>query len=180
MTGEMLGGTQRDPVSLRMLDVLTQTLNVAGSVLIFCLMVLIGADVIGRGMFGVPLKGVPEIVTLSIVAIVFLQTPQVLRSGRLTRSDAMDGLLFQRLPRFAKWLRSVFDLVSVTVVGVILYTTWPIFWRAWDRNEFIGAVGEVTIPTWPVKLAILVGGATLMLQFLACILRRHGGAHDPH
>ena len=49
---------------------------------IFVLMVVINVDVIGRTLFTKPLPGVPELVRLSIVAIVFLQIGSTLRAGR--------------------------------------------------------------------------------------------------
>jgi TRAP-type mannitol/chloroaromatic compound transport system permease small subunit len=157
---------------LRLLDRITQGLNVLGSVLILFLMGLVGVDVAGRNLMGAPVAGVPELVTLSIVAIVFLQIPQALRAGRLTRSDALPQWLAQRRPAAGRLLETVFDLISMAVVWVIVATTWPIFTRAWERGEFIGALGDFTAPTWPVKLTILVGGTMLTLQFAARILRR--------
>ncbi|MFD1193880.1 TRAP transporter small permease subunit [Seohaeicola saemankumensis] len=157
---------------LRCLDGATQALNVIGSGLILLLMILVGVDVAGRNLAGAPVAGVPELVTLSIVAIVFLQIPQALRAGRLTRSDALQGWLEPRHPGLAKWIETVFDLVSMAVIWVIVSTTWPIFTRAWERGEFIGALGDFIAPTWPVKLTILIGGSMLILQFAARILRR--------
>ena len=143
-------------LALRLLDGVTQALNVIGSGLILLLMILVGV----------------ELVTLSIVAIVFLQIPQALRASRLTRSDALLSWLERRSPLTGKWLETLFDLVSIAVVWVIVSTTWPIFVRAWERGEFIGALGDFTAPTWPVKLTILIGGSMLILQFAARILRR--------
>lgn len=166
---------QRDPLPLRLLDVATQALNIAGSILILALTVLVGVDVAGRNLANAPVSGVPELVTLSILAIVFLQAPQALRAGRFTRSDAVIDALSRRAPSAAKALETIFDLAAIAVIGVIVQTTWPIFWRAWDRGDFIGAVGDFTAPTWPVKLTILIGGAMLMLQFAARIVRRWSG-----
>lgn len=161
-----------EPWPLRWLDVLTQVANVCGSLLISGLVLLIGADVFSRNMFNAPISGVPEMVTLSIVAIVFLQAPQALKVGRMTRSDALIGLLERRAPRVVQGLETLYDLLGMVVVGAILYATWPIFMRAWTRSEFVGAAGDFTAPVWPVKLMILVGGCLLVLQFLTRILRR--------
>lgn len=159
---------------LRWLDRLTQVANICGSILISALVLLIGADVLSRNLFNAPVSGVPEMVTLSIVAIVFLQAPAALKAGRMTRSDALLGYLADRAPRVVRGLETVYDALGVLVVGAILYATWPIFTRAWARGEFVGAVGDFTAPVWPVKLMILIGCALLMLQFLARILRRLG------
>ena len=136
---------------LRVLDGVTLAANVVGSCLIVGLIALITADVIGRNFFGAPVAGVPEIVSLSIVAIVFLQAPQALRAGRLTRSDGVIDVLKARSPRVAMALETLFDLVGAAVLGAILYSHWPIMTRAWARGDFVGAVGNFTAPTWPVK-----------------------------
>ena len=155
-----------------MLDAATQGANVAGSVLILALTLLVGFDVAARNLAGAPVSGVPEMVTLSIVAIVFLQAPQALRSGRFTRSEGFMTLLRRRAPRVAAVLETVFDLTAIAVIGAVVKATWPLFLRAWSRGDFIGAVGDFTAPTWPVKATILLGGTMLMAQFAARIWRR--------
>ena len=164
--------TQREAFPLRILDQVTQGLNVAGSVLILLLMLLVGLDVAGRNLFASPISGVPELVTLSIVAIVFLQIPAALRQGRVTQSDALLNWLNRVAPALAKVLATVFDLIAIALIWVIVKSTWPIFTRAWERDEFVGAVGDFTAPGWPVKLILIVGGAVLILQFVARIWRR--------
>lgn len=160
------------PRALRWLDLLTQLANICGSMLITGLVLLIGADVLSRNLFNAPISGVPEMVTLSIVAIVFLQAPQALKSGRMTRSDALIGYFEHRRPRLVRTLETIFDFLGAIVVGAILYATWPIFVKAWTRSEFVGAAGDFTAPVWPVKLMILIGASLLLLQFLARIVRR--------
>jgi len=166
------GVAPSDPVHLRWLDRLTQVANICGSLLISALMVLIGADVLGRNAFNAPISGVPELVSLSIVAIVFLQAPQSVKLGRMTRSDALLNHLSRTRPGVVKVLETIYDLLACAVVCAIFYATYPIFTRAWARGEFTGAVGDFTAPVWPVKLMILTGCALLALQFLARILRR--------
>lgn len=171
---------QNDPAPLRALDSCTQVANVLGSLLIVGLVALIGADVLGRNLFAAPISGVPEMVKLSIVAIVFLQAPQALKAGRMTRSDALIDRINNRAPKLGALLETLFDLLAIGVVGAIFYATWPIFVKSWTRGDFVGAAGDFTAPTWPVKLMILIGAALLLLQFLARIARRYSRrAHDP-
>lgn len=164
---------QRDPFPLRFIDAITQGLNIIGSLLILALVILVGVDVIGRNIFNHPISGVPELVTLSIVAIVFLQIPQALKEGRMTRTEALDAFLKNRAPGLAKFVESFFDLLGMGLVTIIVWTTWPILIKAWVRSDFIGAVGDFTAPTWPVKATIIIGGGMLVLQFAIRILRRH-------
>jgi TRAP-type mannitol/chloroaromatic compound transport system permease small subunit len=165
----------REPLPLRLLDAATQGFNVAGTALILGLMLLIGADVAGRNLAGAPVPGVPEMVSLSIVAIVFLQMPQALRQGRIARSEALLGALAARAPGVARAVETLFDLAGAAVLGGIVWTTWPILTAAWTRAQFVGAIGDLTIPIWPVKATIVLGGTLMAAQFLARIWRRHGG-----
>ncbi len=169
MTRRRAGGALR-----RALDAATAALNLIGSLMIFALMLLIGADVLGRAAFGRPISGVPELVSLSIVAIVFLQIPQAMRMGRLTRSEALGGWLRRRAPRAAETLDIVFDLISIGVIGAILTASWPLFVKSWRRDSFVGAIGDFTAPVWPVKAVILIGCAMLILQFAARALDAAG------
>lgn len=158
--------------ALRVLDWATQGANILGTMLIVGLVAIICIDVIGRETIGEPLPGVPEMVSLSIVAIVFLQVPQAFKAGRLTRSDGLIQVLHTRTPRFAALLEMLFDLLGALVVATIIYAQWPILTRSIERGDFVGSVGNFTFPTWPVKLAIFVGAMLLLLQFLASIARR--------
>ena len=161
---------------LRVLDWLSRVANLLGSLLIFALVVLITADVIMKNVFLQPTPGTIEMVTLSIVAIVFLQAPQALREGRFTRSDGLINSLHRRLPRLAASLETTFDLVGAAVLSAVIYAHLPILARAWTRNEYIGSVGNFMAPTWPVKAMLALGALLLLLQFLARVIRRHGGS----
>ncbi|MDR9485941.1 MAG: TRAP transporter small permease [Sediminimonas sp.] len=160
------------PQALRLLDRATQGANIVGTLLIAGLVILILWDVVGREAFGTPLPGVPELLSLSIVAIVFLQVPQALRAGRLTRSDGLITALHRRRPRVAAAMETLFEALGLLVMIAILYAHWPILTRAIARNDFVGAVGNVTFPVWPAKLMILIGSALLALQFAANTVRR--------
>ena len=161
-----------------MLDSVTSLANVVGSLLILALVLLIAADVVGRNFANAPIAGVPEMVSLSIVAIVFLQAPQALRAGRFTRSDGVIDLLRKRAPGATRWLETVFDVIGLIAIAAILYAHWPIMTRSWERGDFVGAVGNFTAPTWPVKAMLAFGAALLALQFAARIVRRFGSNHD--
>ena len=151
---------------VQVFTLLTEALNALGTVWILGLMLLICADVVGRSFFGRPIAGVPELVSLSIVGIVFLQLASTLRAGRMTRSDMLLNLFGKRLPRVGFALESAFNLAGAYIAYVIFAASYPRFLTALQRGEFVGAVGHFTAPTWPIKLILIVGAATLALQFL--------------
>ena len=71
-------------------------MNGAGVVWVFALMFLICADIIGRTVFDSPIRGVTEIVSLSLVACVFLQIAYAIHQTRLTLAEVLINRLEQR------------------------------------------------------------------------------------
>ena len=150
----------------RVVDALTAGLNVVGTLLILGLMVLVNMDVIGRGVFNAPVSGVPEMVSMSIVAIVFLQVAQTFRRGRLTRSDAVLGFVGKYSPRARHALDLVFSVAAILLIWQVLSASTPLFVKAWVRGTYEGTIGDFTAPVWPVKLIILIGCAALLVQLV--------------
>lgn len=161
---------------------LTQAFSAVGTAWILLLMALICADVVGRGAFARPILGVPEMVQFSIVGIVFLQLPETLRAGGLTRSDALLGRLLERRPRAGHLLQLAYHLVGAALFAVVLVTTWPLAVQAYRDAEFYGSTGVVQIPTWPLKAIILAGCAAMVAQFALLawrdLVRARGAALD--
>ncbi len=141
-------------------------MNAVGTLWIFVLMLLIGADVFGREAFGTPIRGVTEIVSLSIVAIVFLQIAHTLWVGRITRNDALLGLLARRSPGLHRGLEFLFHCVGAGLFALLAWASWRNVDKAWAVHEYVGALGDFTLPTWPVRLIIVVGSAAMALAFL--------------
>ena len=94
---------------------LTEALSAIGTIWILALMLLICADVVGRAALDRPIAGVPEMVQFSIVGIVFLQLAQTLRTGGLTRSEVLLGVLMSRRPRVGHLLEALFALTGLTL-----------------------------------------------------------------
>lgn len=150
----------------RLFDALTALLNVLGTLLIVAVMLLVNADVIGRVVFNTPVSGVPEMVSMSIVAIVFLQVAQAFRKGRLTRTEVMLDFLERRAPKLRQAIEFVFSLAAIVLIWQLLSTSAPLFVKSWNRNTFEGTIGDFTAPIWPVKLIILIGCTALLVQLV--------------
>lgn len=144
----------------------TMALNVVGTLLILAIMILVNADVIGRGALGLPISGVPEMVSMSIVAIVFLQVAHTFNMGKLTRSDAILGMLESKSPRFRALVEFIFCCSAIGIMVQLLNASWPLFLKSWTRNTFEGTIGDFTAPIWPVKFIILIGCVALIVQLL--------------
>ena len=149
----------------RMFDGLVSVFNAGGSAWIFGIMILLSADVLSRSLLNAPITGVPLLVELSILVIVFLQLPAAIRSGRLTRSDILLAGLIERRPSLGITLRAAYDALGIFLMAVIFYYTVPTFVNVWNRGTFEGLEGQFALPSWPFKLLILVGALFCAIQF---------------
>lgn len=145
---------------------LTQTLNAIGTLWIVALMLLINADVLGRELFDTPVRGVTELVALSIVGIVFLQLGDTLAVGRMTRADILLDRLKRTTPRLAAALQALYHLVGALLMGVILWASWQPLMESIRIQEYVGAVGDFTAPVWPVRVIMLVGMVVTLVTFV--------------
>ncbi|MEO1398281.1 MAG: TRAP transporter small permease subunit [Pseudomonadota bacterium] len=155
--------------------------NAIGTAVIFLLVAIMNVDVIARGIFNAPLRGVVEVVIFSLILIVFLQLPDVVRSNRLTRSDGFLVYAEDAFPAFANITSRLIDLLACIFMLLIAWTVWPEFTESietcsffsqpefgppptgniWTdlktgfaRCEYFGTPGIFTAPWWPAKLAI--------------------------
>lgn len=166
--------------------------NTFGTLVIFGLVAVMNVDVIARGFFHAPLKGVVEMVIFSLILIVFLQLPDVVRHNRLTRSDGFMDILASFTPLGASLLRRFVDFIAGVFMALIAWTLWPEFldafatchffsepefgapptgdfWvdfqAAYARCEYFGTPGIFTVPYWPAKLAITFSAVMCALLF---------------
>lgn len=138
-------------------------MNALGTLWILALMMLINLDVFGRNFLAAPVRGVTEMVSLSIVGIVFLQLADTLRSGRFTRADILLDRLKRNRPAVGDGLQALFHLVGLALMIVILVASWEPLVQAVRIREYVGAIGDFQAPVWPVRLVTLVGlGATAL------------------
>ena len=145
---------------------LGKVLNALGTLWIIALMVLINTDVLGRNLFDAPVRGVTELVALSIVGIVFLQLADTLQTGRFTRADVLLEQLKRTRPVFAARLQALYHLVGAGLMGVILWAAWSPLVESIRIREYVGAIGDFTAPVWPVRLIMLIGLTTTLITFL--------------
>ena len=149
----------------------TEALGRVGTLWILAVMVLINADVAGRYLFNHPIPGVPELVALSIVGIVYLQLPHTLRLERFIRSDVFILPLIQRRPRLGYFLQAVTHAFGAAMCALIFWYVTPNFVEAWREGDYVGAAGVFTAPKWPIYLIVAVCTALTTLQFARHTLR---------
>lgn len=140
--------------------------NAAGTLTVLILVAVVNYDVVARGIFSKPFMGAVEVVQFSLVFIVFLQLPDVVRVDRLTRSDGFLVIARDRWPLLSLWLRRFIDFVSFLFMSAIGYAMWPEFVEMWETQDFFGVPGIFTAPWWPVKLVIFSSAVLCAVLFL--------------
>ncbi len=150
----------------RAFDRLILLMNGAGVVWVFALTFLICADIIGRELFEHPIRGVTEIVSLSLVASVFLQLAFAVYRDRLTRAQMLLGRLDAHAPLSARRWRLVMAAAGAMLFALIAIGEWPDMVRAFSTREFAGVEGQFTMSVWPIKAIIVLGAVVAAGELL--------------
>lgn len=145
---------------------LMASLNVIGAVWVLLIMLLITVDVIGRAFFNSPLFGVPEIVKISVVGLVWCQMAHTLKIGAHLRST----ILVDRMPPAVRRAIEIIScLMGAITFALIVYSGWDNMVESWRIGEFEGEE-PVRVPTSPIRTLVLIGAALTALQFLIMLV----------
>lgn len=136
---------------------LIEWMNGAGVLGLFVVTFLICADIVGRTVFDSPILGVTEIVSLSLVACVFLEIPYAVQQSRLMRVEMVVDPLARHRPAAASDWQLALTAVGAVLFALIAAGEAPDFVRAWRTDEFAGVENLFKVPVWPIKLIVVVG-----------------------
>ena len=153
---------------IRINDWIARALLVVAATLAFLLCFLVCADVIGRVAFNSPVKGTPEIVSFSIVVILWLQAAYAIRSGGMIWVDAVHI----RLPNRAQRACEVFGaLLGVAFFALVCWGSIDPALYAWSSNEFEGE-GALRVPVWPARFMVVLGSFLAAFNYLLIAVER--------
>jgi TRAP-type C4-dicarboxylate transport system permease small subunit len=113
---------------------LDRVLGAAAAILLFCLMALTTADVIGRYIFNWPLRGAFELTELLLLTLIFAGLPLASRADEHVTLDFIDMLLGDNGRLL---LRRLVDLVC----GLLFL---GLAWRVWIKAGKIAGYGDTT------------------------------------
>lgn len=129
------------------------------ALILFVMMSLTCADVIGRYFFNRPLHGAFELTEMMLACLIFAGLPLVtLRQEHIT-VDVLDDMT-------PDWLLSI-QHVLASLVGAV--ATGYLSWRLWLRAVQMDAAGETTAQL-KIKLAYLTYGMSLLMVLTAIAL----------
>ncbi len=145
----------------RMSELLSKALMIFAAFWAFFLAFYILADVVARNL-NMPIEGTSEIVTNSIVTIVFMQIGYCVHVGGMIRADFLLNVMG---PRLTQTINSIGFLLGIGFFLAVLYGTLGPAVEAWETGEFEGE-GGVHMPTWPSRFAIIVGCGLAAFNYL--------------
>ncbi len=145
-------------------DRVSKALMVLAAVWAFALVFLILGDIIGRGAFDRPIYGTVEMVSASVVIIVFLQAGYAIRSRSMLRAD----FLVVHLPAGVQRILLAFGyLLGAAFFLMIITGGWEESIRSYVDGEFEGE-GALRVPSWPARWTVLVGSALALINY--CVM----------
>jgi TRAP-type C4-dicarboxylate transport system permease small subunit len=156
---------------------LDRALGAAAALLLFGLMALTTADVIGRYIFNWPLRGAFEITELLLLTLIFAGLPLASRADEHVTLDFIDMVLSDRSRLF---LRRLVDLLC----GVLVLA---LAWRVWVKAGKIAGYGDTTevlrVPVAPfvyfMAIMVAITGIVHLLKVVFPPPPREGAAFDP-
>lgn len=143
----------------------TEAFSAVGTLMIVGIMVLINSDVAMRYLFNQPIPGVAEIVSASIVTIIFLQLPDCIRSDRMIRSDMWIERLTRQRPGVAMAMETLFNAAGTLMLALLVYYVYPKVARAYTAGHTIGVYGVFLAPIWPFYAGVLFGSALATVEY---------------
>jgi len=113
---------------------LDRALGAAAAVLLFGLMSLTTADVIGRYLFNWPLRGAFEITELLLLTLIFAGLPLASRADEHVTLDFIDMILSDRGRLLVRRLVDLF--CGLLILGLA--------WLVWNKADKISGYGDTT------------------------------------
>ena len=147
-------------------------LTIIAGVALLLMMVQTVVDVLMKNIFGAPIEGNLEIVSVyHMVAIVFLPLAIV----ELRHEHINVDLVVRLFPTGVRRLTDTLGyLVSAVFFGILTYQTWLDAVKAFRIDEIL--MTSILITIWPAKFSLPIGFAAVML---ACLLHALRTATDP-
>lgn len=139
---------------------LESTLTLIGGVVIFLLVFLATANVLGRWIFSLPISGYIDWVEQAMAFFAFLGIAYTQREGGHIRMDMLVGNIHGRPLWFTELLST---LLMLAVTLILIYGSFLHFLRAYQIGD---SSLDINLPTWPAKLVVPVALTVLALRLV--------------
>lgn len=135
-------------------------LTLSGGIVIFLLVFLATANILGRWVLSMPVNGYIDWVEQAMAFFAFLGIAYTKREGGHIRMDIVVGHMRGRLLWFTELLSTVL-MLGITLV--LIYGSYLHFYRAWKIGD---SSLDIDLPTWPAKLVVPVALTILALRLI--------------
>lgn len=139
---------------------LESVLTLIGGMVIFLLVFLATANVLGRWLFSLPISGYIDWVEQAMAFFAFLGIAYTQREGGHIRMDMLVSNIHGRFLWFTELLSTIL-ILAITLV--LIYGSYMHFLRAYQIGD---SSLDIDLPTWPAKLVVPVALSVLALRLL--------------
>jgi C4-dicarboxylate transporter, DctQ subunit len=139
---------------------LESALTLVGGIVIFLLVFLATANVLGRWFFSLPISGYIDWVEQAMAFFAFLGIAYTQREGGHIRMDMLVANIHGRPLWFTEFLST---LLMLFVTLVLIYGSFLHFLRSYQIGD---SSLDINLPTWPAKLVVPVALTMLALRLL--------------
>lgn len=136
------------------------TLTLLGGVVIFLLVFLATANVLGRWLFSLPISGYIDWVEQAMAFFAFFGIAYTQRDGGHIRMDMLVGHIHGRLLWVVEFIST---LLMLGITLVLIYGSYLHFLRAFELGD---SSLDIDLPTWPAKLVVPFAFTVLALRLL--------------
>lgn len=169
----------------RAIDWLNTKIGKSAAWLIVVAVLVSAVNAIIRKLFNQSSNAWLEMQWLLFGAVFLLCAPWTLIANEHIRIDIVNSKLSQKIKRLIEFVGNGLFLIPMCLV--MIYTSWPFFWRSYLMNEQSSNAGG--LPQWPAKFLILLGFILLFIQGVSELIKRmavskgliedplHGGGH---
>ncbi len=177
MTGARQDRSAADRVE-RKRDLVTSSTEILSTVSAFWILLLAAIylyDILGRELFNTPFLGTHEIVSNSIVGILFLELPSTIKRGAMLRTTIVFDAVSAAWRRIIECLSYLF---GVALFLAIIFGGWDAMIVSWQLLEIEGA-GAFEVPIYPVRTLIIVFSAICALVYVQLLFLTLTGRTAP-
>lgn len=150
----------------RLVHRLESALTAASGIVIFALVFVAAANVIGRKLFNAPMPGFIDWIEQFMAVFAFVGLAYCQREGGHIRMDIIIGRARGRTLWAAEFLSAILMLAITTA---LIYGSWFHFLRSfdlssplWSRDSTI----DISLPIWPAKLLVPLSMTLLWLRLV--------------
>lgn len=144
----------------RLLFKLESVFNLVGGIVIFLIVLMAVANILGRKLFDLPVSGYIDWTEQAMAFFAFFGIAYCQRLGGHIRMDIFVGSLRGRALWFFE-LISTLLMLSVTLL--LVSGSWDHFMRAYINGD---SSFDINLPTWPAKLVVPVMLSLLSVRLL--------------